>query len=69
MLLSVAMDTRSDIDAYLDALYLERGLSETTLRAYRVDLEGASLFAQSLNQSLDTLAASDINAWIGPLFS
>jgi integrase/recombinase XerD len=50
------MNTRSDLDAYLDALYLERGLSETTLRAYRVDLEGASLFAQSLNQSLDTLA-------------
>ncbi|MDC1075481.1 tyrosine-type recombinase/integrase, partial [Litorivicinus sp.] len=63
------MNTRSDLDAYLDALYLERGLSETTLRAYRVDLEGASLFAQSLNQSLDTLAESDINAWIGSLFS
>ena len=69
MLTSEAMNTRSDLDAYLDALYLERGLSETTLRAYRVDLESASLFAQSLNQSLDTLAESDINAWIGSLFS
>ncbi|MAJ42123.1 MAG: site-specific tyrosine recombinase XerD, partial [Oceanospirillales bacterium TMED91] len=63
------MKPRSDLDAYLDALYLERGLSETTLRAYRVDLESASFFAQSLNQSLDTLAESDINAWIGSLFS
>ena len=68
MLTSKAMNTRSDLDAYLDALYLERGLSETTLRAYRVDLESASLFARSLNQSLDTLAESDISAWVGSLF-
>ena len=43
------MVMRSDLDAYLDALYLERGLSEATLRAYRVDLEGVSAYARSLD--------------------
>jgi integrase/recombinase XerD len=67
--MSAAMQMHSDLDSYIDALYLERGLSEMTLRAYRVDLESASLFANSLNQSLDTLTEPDINAWIGSLFS
>lgn len=67
--MSATMQMHSDLDSYIDALYLERGLSEMTLRAYRVDLESASLFANSLNQSLDTLTEPDINAWIGSLFS
>ena len=46
--------TDSVFDAYLDALFLERGLSETTLRAYRVDLVGADAYAQSLGQTIET---------------
>jgi integrase/recombinase XerD len=57
------------LDAYLDALYLERGLSETTLRAYRVDLEGVSAYARSLNKTIEVLTDSDINGFIGSLFS
>ena len=57
------------LDAYLDALYLERGLSETTLRAYRVDLEGVSAYARSLNKTIELLTDSDINGFIGSLFS
>ena len=63
------MNTRSDLDAYLDALYLERGLSETTLRAYRVDLEGVSAYAKSLNKTIEALTDSEINGFIGSLFS
>jgi integrase/recombinase XerD len=63
------MNTRSDLDAYLDALYLERGLSETTLRAYRVDLESASNYAKSLNKTIEVLTDSEINGFIGSLFS
>ena len=57
------------LNAYLDALYLERGLSETTLRAYRVDLEGVSAYARSLNKTIEVLTDSDINGFIGSLFS
>ena len=53
--------TDSVFDAYLDALFLERGLSETTLRAYRVDLVGADAYAQSLGQTIETLSDADIN--------
>jgi integrase/recombinase XerD len=63
------MNTRSDLDAYLDALYLERGLSETTLQAYRVDLEGVSTYAKSLNKTIEVLTDSEINGFIGSLFS
>ena len=60
---------RSDLDAYLDALYLERGLSEATLRAYRVDLEGVSAYARSLDKTIEALTDADINGFIGSLFS
>ena len=60
---------RSDLDAYLDALYLERGLSEATLRAYRVDLEGVSAYARSFDKTIEALTDADINGFIGSLFS
>ena len=63
------MAIRSDLDAYLDALYLERGLSEPTLRAYRVDLEGADSYARSLNKTIDELSDAQINDFIGSLFA
>ena len=63
------MVMRSDLDAYLDALYLERGLSESTLRAYRVDLEGVSAYARSLDKTIEALTDADINGFIGSLFS
>ena len=53
------MAIRSDLDTYLDTLYLERGLSEPTLRAYRVDLEGADSYARSLNKTIDELSDAD----------
>ncbi|HCL68163.1 MAG TPA: site-specific tyrosine recombinase XerD, partial [Gammaproteobacteria bacterium] len=61
--------TASVFDTYLDALYLERGLSETTLRAYRVDLADADAYAQSLGQTVVTLSDADINGFIASLLS
>lgn len=63
------MKTRSKLDDYLDALYLERGLSETTLSAYRVDLVGADAFAAERGQRLSDLSDADIQEYIGQLFA
>lgn len=68
MLVSWVMTTRSKLDEYLDALYLERGLSETTLSAYRVDLMGAEHFALGLGKSITTLSEADLNGFVGQLF-
>ena len=69
MVFFCSMNTCLDIDQYLDALYLERGLSETTLDAYRVDLRGADCFAKSIDQTFCTLSCADINLFISELFS
>lgn len=64
------MDTRFTIDRYLDTLYLERGLSELTLAAYRRDLEAAAKWAEhSASGSLSTLSAADLTAYVADLFS
>ncbi len=63
------MANRSTLDDYLDALYLERGLSEKTLSAYRTDLVGAERFAHQLTRSLPELNEADLNQYIGSLFS
>lgn len=63
------MANRSTLDDYLDALYLERGLSEKTLSAYRTDLVGAERFAHELKRALPELNEADLNQYIGSLFS
>lgn len=54
----------SSVDAFLDAIWLQDGLAENTLSAYRRDL---TAFQQWLNKSrsktLDDANASDIQAW------
>jgi integrase/recombinase XerD len=52
------------IDAFIDALWLEEGLSRNTLAAYRRDLSlyGAWLAAQA-GRSLDTTSEADLNAY------
>lgn len=44
------------IERFLDALWLERGLSENTLAAYRSDLQGLALWLEA--QELDLLGAA-----------
>lgn len=63
------MANRSILDDYLDALYLERGLSEKTLSAYRADLVGAEAFAGTLKRPLSALGEAELNQYIGSLFA
>lgn len=54
------------IDQFLDALWLERGLAEHTLNAYRTDLEKFSTWLDNRGESLLTLQGStlhDYMAW------
>lgn len=54
------------IDQFLDALWLERGLAEHTLNAYRTDLEKFSTWLDNRGESLLTLqgrALHDYMAW------
>ncbi len=51
----------AQIDAFIDALWLEHGLSANTLAAYRADLQ---LFAQSLaTGDLQTVTEQDLQAY------
>lgn len=43
---------RQDIERFLDALWMERGLSENTLAAYRHDLSGLAVWLASRERSL-----------------
>jgi integrase/recombinase XerD len=51
------------IDAFLDALWLERGASPSTLDAYRRDLR--ALAASLAPRTLDALARADLLGWLG----
>lgn len=46
------MQTPQSIDAYLDAMWLERGLSQNTLDAYRRDLQATEDWLQAQGASL-----------------
>lgn len=60
------MPASADVERYLDSLWMERGLSENTLSAYRRDL---TLFSEWLDdqgaQSLLTADASQIQSYLG----
>ena len=63
------MAAHLDFDDYLDSLYLERGLSEATLKAYRMDLAAVEYFANQLGKDLLSLSESEINSLISHFFS
>jgi integrase/recombinase XerD len=57
------------IDRYLDTVYLERGLSELTLTAYRRDLEAAMIWAAARGVELAQLSTEDLNVYLADLFA
>lgn len=57
------------IDRYLDTVYLERGLSELTLAAYRRDLEAAMIWAAGRGVELAQLSTEDLNVYLADLFA
>ncbi|GEK11331.1 tyrosine recombinase XerD [Pseudoalteromonas peptidolytica] len=54
------------IEAFLDALFLEQGLSENTISAYRSDLEKFLLFItkEKVSTSLLAVSSQDIEAYL-----
>ena len=65
----MAMGARLSIDRYLDTVYLERGLSELTLAAYRRDLEAALVWATARGVDLTHLSTEDLNTYLADLFA
>lgn len=68
---AAAATTTPEIDDFIDALWLEDGLSKNTLAAYRRDL---ALFAQWLRRergglALDAAKESDLQAYMGARLS
>jgi len=56
------------IDRFLDAVWLEDGLAENTLSAYRRDLTAFARWLHELNgKELDAAHASDIQEWFAAL--
>ncbi|WP_332776760.1 site-specific tyrosine recombinase XerD [Polaromonas sp.] len=56
-------ESQSSIDAFIDALWLEDGLSQNTLAAYRRDLSLYASWAGTQGRRLDDSAESDLNAY------
>jgi len=52
------------INTYLDAMWLERGLSENTLAAYRRDLMAAERWLAGRDSSLMTAGAADLHEFM-----
>jgi integrase/recombinase XerD len=59
-----AMDPKSLIDRFLDAIWMERGLSENTLGAYRADLIALSQRLDSKSINLVRASRADIMEYI-----
>ena len=51
------------IDAFIDSVWLEDGLSALTLAAYRRDLNALALWLQTQNTALATAVESDLQAY------
>ena len=57
----------SRVEAYLDAVWMERGLSENTLCAYRQDLQAFVAWARRQHRNTTEIRRSDIEAYLATL--
>jgi integrase/recombinase XerD len=55
----------SAVDAFVDALWLEDGLSRNTLQAYRRDLSALAQWLAGRGKALNKAAESDLSAYFG----
>ena len=55
---------RAEIDAFLDALWMERGLSDNTLKAYRNDLCAFARWQQGRGAGLLTAQTGDVHRYL-----
>ncbi|RYZ00136.1 MAG: site-specific tyrosine recombinase XerD, partial [Comamonadaceae bacterium] len=54
-----------EIDVFIDALWLEHGLSKNTLAAYRQDLALFARWLRERGRALDLATESDVQAYMG----
>ncbi|WP_459868582.1 site-specific tyrosine recombinase XerD [Endothiovibrio diazotrophicus] len=52
------------VEAFLDALWMERGLAENTLNAYRSDLRGLAGWLAGRGDSLATVGQAELQAYL-----
>lgn len=57
-------ENQSLIEAFLDALWTERGLSDNTLAAYRNDLHGLAVWVEKQQRCLLDLERADLQAYL-----
>jgi integrase/recombinase XerD len=57
------MSSDSSIDQFIDAIWLEEGLSKNTLSAYRRDLSLYGRWLAGQGKAIDATAESDLNAY------
>jgi integrase/recombinase XerD len=62
--LELSNKSKQTIDSFLDALWMERGLSDNTLAAYRSDLYKYSLWLQQKQTELLKAEANDVLAYL-----
>jgi len=60
----ISPSDRQSIDRFLDALWLESGLSEHTVSAYRRDLEGMARYFYSQKKTLLQIARVDVLSYL-----
>ena len=58
------LSNQSLIDTFLDSLWLEKGLSENTLKSYRHDLQAFVDWLYENNQSVAGVSRADINLYL-----
>lgn len=63
----LSTQNQQDIEAFIDGLWLQKGLSEHTLNAYRSDLQKLAVFLQSESGCCDAitlLSAMDVQSYL-----
>lgn len=65
---TLALEDSTNIDLFIDALWLEDGLSKNTLESYRLDLTAFAVWAFSHGKQLLTIEKSDVQQYLAVKF-
>ncbi len=66
---AVQSESQALIERFADALWMEKGLSENSLKAYRSDLSALDTWALKSGQELQSLQRADLQLYLGELFA
>jgi integrase/recombinase XerD len=65
---TLAPEDAAGIDAFIDAIWLEDGLSKNTLDSYRLDLTAFAIWALSQSKQLLTIDKADVQQYLAVKF-